>query len=59
MNEEKKYLIFMIINIIITLIIGIRTFSKMSNNGCITPQSLVQINLIAQLVKMDTIIVNM
>lgn len=39
MNEEKKYLIFMIINIIITLIIGIRTFSKMSNNGCITPQS--------------------
>lgn len=39
MNEEKKYLIFMIINIIITLIIGIRTFSKMSNKGCITPQS--------------------
>lgn len=39
MNEEKKYLIFMIINIIITLIIGIRTFSKMSNNGCITPQT--------------------
>lgn len=39
MNEEKKYLIFMIINIIITLLIGIRTFLKISNNGCITPQS--------------------